>query len=373
MQLQPLSDVSLYRTLVTERKLGKNTVETQQNLREAFLRFDNKKLQNNLVLLIADVDHSLLPWKEGNYKQFLDDEILARNKTALQEFEQRLITVIVTGLGFRAMQNIAHHFDGFPSFDAISFDNGKELYLNDTNKTPKDWIEELEMSDKDENWQNYMKNKVHWDRNIVIETLIEVLSESGFKAVKGKLPEIAYPHYMVLEAELFYQGQSRIPVQIIIDPDESSMYMVKDSGIDSKVYEGIGRNLGEEITQRLDLKNNQARYSLSEHDNYFYFFFSPGHEINVTKASIPDYLLEIFPKDILSNLKAGIGIGDSENDTHLEILELATLGIPFYPIASGTDLLTNQTINNHPRIEIAHIKGDIASAIRKQVVKIDAI
>ncbi len=368
MQLKPITIGSQYYPLIQQLS-NVEQAHLINNVQNCFLRFQNKKPPD--ILLVTDVDHSIIPWEKEKYKKSVDLLALKNNQSVLRDIQERSITALVTGLGWRSMKEINSYFEGFPVIDFLSCDNGKgDFFFNQNEHLPHEWIKQLKLEDSNFGWQSYMKDKVGWDKVLVMSTFHEALQESGFNDTKQILP-MTYPFYIIKQANI-----QNTNVSLVIDPDESSFYLKKEPGILPKFYEDLSKDLSELIKDKLKKTGASINYTVSDHDNYFYSFFYPNNGTEINKASIMDYLFEICPDEITKDIKAIIAIGDSGNDRHLvphAIRVSNNKTIPVYSIFSGTGLVNKPPFSNHPRIEIAQNTGDVGNAIRNVVSKIDQI
>ena len=368
MRLNPIAISSSYYILTKQLEIEK-TIPIQQtnNISNCFFRFQNKPAPD--IMLITDVDHSIIPWEKDKYKIAVNSKALSNNKIVLSNINDRLITALVTGLGWRSMQEISSHFDGFPVIDFLSCDNGKgDLFFNQKELLPFQWLKQIGLKDSNVEWQSYIKNKVGWDQSLVMSAFNQVLHKQGFKDTNTVLP-MTYQFYIIKQGLI----QNNL-VSIVIDPDESSLYIKKEEHLPTVFYEELTKDISSLIKDQLKQAGSNVDFTVSDHDNYFYSFFYPNNGTEINKASVINYIFEICPNEIAQNIKAVIAIGDSANDTHLiphEIKLSNNRTIPVYSIMSGTGLINKPAFATHPRIEIAKDTGDVGNAIKNVVAKID--
>lgn len=328
------------------------------------------------IFLASDIDHSLIPWEKGKYKVSVEEDTLYKNYEAIKPYKDRLLTALVTGLDLPSVQLMRKYFDSSLQVHFLSTDNGKGgLYINQDEIETTNWLEQLKIEDRNIEWETFVKEIAGWEQDLFLKSVFnELLIKRGYKELKDKKLEMSYPHYSVYELN---DGQNfNLPLTLIFGLHESALYLMKHSISTTDELKKHGVELAESICKTYNESSNlRIKFTITEHDNYFYIFFSPDNGIEINKAKACDFLIRRLPNEISSNLKAGIVIGDSGNDTHLKIEHIELQNgrkIPFYAIFSGTDLLNNEEFTKHPRIEVSQKLGNIGSSIRTVIARIDS-
>ncbi len=326
------------------------------------------------IALVTDIDHSLLPWKEGKYKVEADKEALDGNYNAIKSFGDRILTILVTGLDLLSVKQMKQHFSDSPIIDFLSTDNGKGgLFLNDKGLSTLPWLEKTELSDRNLEWETFVRDIAGWKQDTFLKAVFdELLVKRNAKEEKSISGHIAYPHYSVYSCTL----ENTKNTFLVISPYESAFFIMKNPAIDdSEKVKQFAIELAKDICEKYYRDSNlKIKFSFTEPDDYFYFFFMPDNGIEINKAAACEFAIKSLPSETRNNLKAGITIGDSRNDTHLQIENLELPGkkqIPFYAIFSGEGLLQDPAFSSHPRKEISSKKGDVGNAIRTVMSRID--
>lgn len=355
-------------------------VQTAQNslisnvsfAKQHFLRFASVKPR---IFVASDFDYTLIPWEEKKFNRSVDLDSLKNNRDAFNEVKDQGMFAGVTGLGLKSVQQISPYFTGFPPFDFVSTDNGKgSLYVNTLGNSPELWLQNISDSDVNNDWEAYIKEQIKWERDLFFSNLFLVLKENGFEEFKDKLFEVSAPHYLLFQSKKPVQEALNNYIKIAVNPGESAIYIVKDDGVLKDVYKKIGEELSTKLILKCEHSDFKIKRDVAEHENYFYFFFMPDNGLEVNKASVIDFIFKGCSDEIQENIKAGVVLGDSENDAHLKITEIERRDgkkIPFYSIFSGSELLRNSSFSGHPRIEVAIKKGDIGEVFKKVLLKIE--
>ena len=328
------------------------------------------------ILLVSDIDHSILPWKDGKYKVEVDEDTLTNNYRAILDSQNRIFTVLVTGLDLPSVQQMRRHFNNSPIVDGLSTDNGKGgLFTNNDGIETTKWLDGIGIKNQSIEWEAFVKEQAGWDQDLFLKAVFkELLLNRKLKEVKDSNIKMAYPHYSVYQSQDDTSLDS-LPITLISGPYESAIYLMKNSNVSDEKTKELGIQIAKDICSNYSKDgNSKIKFKMSEHDDYYYLFFSPDNGIEIDKALAMDFIVRQLPDEILENMKAGIAIGDSENDTHLKIesIELPSKKIlPFHAIFSGTDLLGNEDFSKHPRKEISYLRGNVGRSIRNVIAKID--
>jgi len=255
MRLNPIAISSAY-YILTKQLEKAIPIQQTNNISNCFFRFQSKPAPD--IMLITDVDHSIIPWEKDKYKIAVNSKALSNNKIVLSDINDRLITALVTGLGWRSMQEISSHFDGFPVIDFLSCDNGKgDLFFNQKELLPFQWLKQIGLKDSNAEWQSYIKNKVGWDQSLVMSVFNQVLHKQGFKDINTVLP-MTYPFYIIKQGLV----QNNL-VSIVLDPDESSLYIKKEEHLPTVFYEELTKDISSLIKDQLKQAGSNVDFMVS--------------------------------------------------------------------------------------------------------------
>ena len=314
----------------------------------------------------VDLDDSFIPWKENEYRRSVNNNFLQSNQIAFREVADRGVFVVLTGIDYKSVQEIN---DLLPFTDILTTDNGLEMRINNKGELPKIWLAKDHEVTPNSDWKSFIKNETGWDRKLFFDVSNRVLNNFGYVVEindKNQRPEIAYPHHDVRKS---FDNS----VTVIFSPGELALYLLKEADFPSEYYKTAGETLAMNVLSKYNKSSqgNKIKYKMSEHDTYFYIFFSPVGEVEINKASAFNASLNLLPETVRNNLEFGIGIGDSGNDKHSALQEITVprdeyKTIPVYSIVSGGNscLLKDLKIKKHPRLVIAKEEGNIGPAFK---------
>ncbi len=323
----------------------------------------------------ADIDHSIVPWKENKYRKEVNAEGLRGNQLAFRQVQNTALFVVLTGIDLKSVQEISSELNGFPPIDILATDNGLEMHVNNKGEPSGIWLAKGRNIDSNNDWEAFLQTEAKWDRASFSQTMFRVLNNFGLREVteNTNCPEIAYSHHTIFKTV-------DLPVNAVFCSGESAIYLLKEESLPIELVQEFGDVLARNIVKKYNEINpgSKVKYKLSEHDKYFYIFFSPNNEIKIDKASAFEASLKFLPQNIRDSLKYAVVIGDSENDTHVRLGEVtvpwsSSRIIPVYAIISGkySHLLDDKEVMNHPRLVVAEEMGNIGNAFQYAVQRAD--
>lgn len=305
------------------------------------------KVPNKIIL--ADLDDTLIPWVK--FRKSWNEDFLRGNQFAFTEASNKAIIGAVTGLDFMSVREIKDLLKGFPPFDFLSTDNGKIVYLNENDISPfGKWVAKVKPEEYDKGWEAYIKENTGWDRDLLFSVLERALQDEFFAEIEsdGIKPDLAYSHCKIYKREDIFNSFA------VFSKGESAVYMIMNPEVNIHLRETEMKKFGEIIKEKYkDISGKEIKFNISNHGNYFYMFFAPVGKIQIDKASIFDLIVSRLPKDKLKDLKAGIALGDSQNDKHLRVQNInlpldEILNVPVYAIHSGDLLKDDEEFSKHP-------------------------
>ena len=334
-------------------------------------RFAGSELSD--FIIGTDLDHSFIPWGENAYRNKEKvNKCLQSNHQAFEEVKGRAVVAGLTGIDYDSVLEIN---DLLPMLDILATNNGLEVRVNNNSEPSKKWLAKNRKLNANPDWESFIKNKGGWDKNLFIKALNIALNNLGYVVEitdESHRPKIAYPHHAVRKS--YYNNET-----VMYSSGESAVYLLKEADGSSSDYKLSGETLAMRVigTYNEISRGHKVQFKISEHDTYFYIFFSPSNEITINKASAFEASLHFLSEEIKDRIKFGIGIGDSDNDGCLGKLTEITLPskipkmIPFYFIVSGrnSSLLQDPKIKHHPRLFIAEKEGDIGPKFREAVIR----
>ncbi len=339
-------------------------------LNKSFLpaRFTTKA-PNKIIL--ADLDDTLIPWVK--FRKSWNEDFLRENQSAFKQVSERAVIGAVTGLDFMSVREIKGLLEGFPPFDFLSTDNGKIVYFNENDVSSfGEWVSRVKPEDYDKGWETYIRENTGWDRGLLFSVLEECFQNECFAELEsdGIKPELAYPHCKVYRREDVFNSFA------VFSKGESAVYMIMNPEVNLHLRESEMKKFGEMIKEKYKgISDKEIKFNISNHGNYFYMFFAPVGKVQIDKASIFDLIVSRLPKDKLRELKAGIALGDSQNDKHLRVQKInlsldETAPAPVYAIHSGDLLKDDEEFSKHPFRSFTE-GGNIGRALTNVVNKVD--
>jgi hydroxymethylpyrimidine pyrophosphatase-like HAD family hydrolase len=348
------------------------------------------------ILNVSDIDDTFLPWKTGQYNIEVSHPILEKLKAAFLDLQDRFINAFVTGRGLSSMKRLAHFFKDVP-VQFLALDNGKHLFINRRNEPAEKWIGSLSADAEDQDWKNHLKTRAKWDHELLLETAKTTLTQDGFQGVSNhgheglampedhiyqrKVPNYPNPLVQTLvdlwRMLLGRPAPALMPLNLMINPDESAFHLLKGEKQDRKFYTRWGDNFAKTVATQLARHNNPVQWERSDHGHYLYYFFTPK-TIVINKASVVDFLLrqKLSVKNS-QHLKAVLTYGDSQNDIPLlsrrHFTTVDGRKLPVFPTLSGTKLLDNIAVKTHPRLIVAQQNGDLVPAMTQHLTQVGKI
>ena len=214
--------------------------------------------------------------------------------------------------------------------DAVSLDDGQEVYFNRTLMTAEEWFPGLRKSDMDGGWTKVLGAN-GWDRHIVNRVKSAILAEidaSGFD------PEM-------------YVREDKPKFEFYAPTDEAGQARAR------KFAKGIQTRLADQgISVDYDFFVNPGRYKIC--------YRTPGH----SKRRAIDFVL-----GRVKNVTGVVTLGDSHNDVPMltaQTFKNKKCEVPNYPTLVGGDPQLTEALEGRETAHLTH-KVDVSEALASQV------
>lgn len=315
------------------------------------------------VAVVFDSDRTLIPI-DPHPKQ---KEYLEGNLSAISDNKEFICPAsVITGRGNDRIKIFSRDYEVFTPFDFyLSTDSGKGgIFYKPQNESTDRWLVRLNTKDKVPHWQDSIEAKLGWKQRVIIDFLKKNLQRNKF-------------HETRIDDPIFDRSFTKDGLEILFI-DDQAIFTVKIVPMNKQKTE-------KDIKRGLELANQVASDLLNElkvkvtvdaggGGEYFFIDFRPELQDNrlINKFTITELILDGLGEDSKEDLIGAIMLGDSINDEHLKISEIAHNGriIPAFAIHSGSDLLNNSAFNTHPRIRLAEEKANIGQALRSTILEI---
>ncbi len=132
------------------------------------------------VLVVFDIDQSLLKWEEYNVR-IRTEEFASITRLLGQEFaENRVRVALNTGRSLHSVQHVARFFAPLPIGVLVTGD-GQQIFWNADREPADQWITRLRSRDQDPAWQR--SHRGAWNERLALRHLWRAYRDHGFRPI----------------------------------------------------------------------------------------------------------------------------------------------------------------------------------------------